>query len=150
MMRCTELQSDQHSEIAADGTLRTQWIHVEEYWETVGPDGKVVVRDATRDDVIDSHIRSNDAFQYYRELAAARGEVARYQGTEMCGVRKVVRYETSSTWEVADTVEPLNEATVRAEAQPCSHPQDRVSGGYRGTRPFCGRCGETLPDGVRA
>jgi hypothetical protein len=54
----------------------------------------------------------------------------------------VVRYETSSTWEVFSDIEPLDELTEIANVKPCPHPPDRIMNvaSYGPPRMMCGRC----------
>lgn len=107
-MRDNVLQDDQHYD-DDNGVSRWQMIRVTERWETLGPEGQVVVSEASRDAAIESHHRSNDAFDYHAKFMADKGETVENYSTPLCGVRRVVRYETGSRWEVVAATETVEE-----------------------------------------
>lgn len=147
------VQDDQHYEEDANGMMRSQWIKVEERWETLGADDKPYCREATREDAIHRHLRSNGFLAAQQASAQAHG-VALHNVTEpLTAIRKVTRYAVSSVWEVESDREALDEMTEQLRLPPCMHPDDRRmwSGRYNADGPcgdghwFCGRCCEKLP-----
>src|ERR1700731_2575577 len=106
-MRKHVLQDDQHYETDAAGVVRHQRILVEEHWETLGADGEPYVREATREDAIYQHLHSNAALSDARREIHKIGGDSDVVGEPLTGVRHVIRYETSSTWEAISEIEPL-------------------------------------------
>lgn len=143
------IQDDQHFEQDEHGVIRHQRIYVEERWETIGADGKPYSSEATREDAIYRHVTSNAHLADSVEDLARHGHQSeKSYGEPLRGVRKVMRYETSSTWEVASDFEELDEMTEQLNLPPCPHPPDRAmnSGSRINSYRFCGRCCERLPD----
>lgn len=143
-MNENELQNDQHYE-DVQGVSRWQMMRVTERWDTLGPDGEpVITKEGSRTDAIDRHLRSNAGFAAANKELEKLGaeEAGRYTGTPLCGVRRVLRYETGASWEVVTDTEPLDELTEILNAQPCEHPTERQSMVRDAT--FCGRCGATI------
>lgn len=143
------IQDDQHFETNPDGSaVRWQSIRVQEWWETIGADGKPYVTQATRDEAIYEHLKSNAGLSNQRAEMTARGIACDVIGEPLHGVRHVVRYETASAWEDAGDIEPVDVLAEIADQQPCPHPPERaMKGGSRYTSEhwFCGRCYEKLP-----
>lgn len=134
------LQDDQHYETDSAGAIRHQRILVEEHWETIGADGKPYVREATREDAIFVHLRSNADLSDTRRELQQNGGHSDVVGEPLCGVRHVVHYETSSTWEAISETEPLDELAEIANTQPCQHPAEHIMKIGRDRQPLCGRC----------
>lgn len=142
------IQDDQQYETDSTGAVRHQRILVEEHWETIGGDGKPYVLEATREDAIYAHLRSNAGLSDARREIHELGGQSEVVGEPLTGVRHVVRYETSSAWEVISDVEPLDELAEIANTQPCDHPPDRAMnvGAYGKSKMMCGRCCTYLAD----
>lgn len=140
------LQDDQHYETTADGAVRQQWIRVVERWESLLPDGQTYCSAASREDVIFQHLHSNAHMAHHAKWMAERGEPPATHGEPLTAVRRVVRYEISSTWEVASPIECMDELVEIASMPPCAHPPASIqeTGPSRNRRRYCGRCGETL------
>lgn len=151
-MRRNTLQDDQHFETDPNGAIRHQRILVEERWETIGADGKPYASEATRDDAIYRHLHSNSALSDSRREIEKMGGVSDVIGEPLTGVRKVVRYETSSTWEAISEIEPLDELHEIANTEPCPHPADRIlhHTSVIHDRPLCGRCATYLDEKASA
>lgn len=144
-MRTHTLQDDQHyDEDPATGAVRHQWIRVQEHWETIGGDGKPYVREATREDAIYHHLRSNAGLSDARREIHKMGGVSDVIGEPLTGVRHVVRYETSSAWEVISDIEPVDELAEIASTPPCPHPPDQMMKVGLPNRTMCGRCATYL------
>lgn len=140
------LQDDQHYETNADGAVRHQWIRVLERWESLLADGSTYCSAASREDVIFEHLHSNAHMAHHAKFMAERGEPPATHGEPLTTVRRVVRYEISSTWEVVSQTEQLDELAEIASLPPCPHPAERIqdSGSRSRSRRFCGRCGATI------
>lgn len=147
-MRKQVLQDDQHYETDSAGAVRHQRILVEERWETIGADGEPYCSEASREDAIYRHLHSNAALSDSRREIQKLGGESDVVGEPLLGVRKVVRYETSSIWEAISDVEVLDELDEIANTKPCPHPADRIlhNTSRINDRPLCGRCATYLVD----
>lgn len=134
------LQDDQHYETTADGTSRWQRMVVEERWESLQPDGTAWCSEATREDLIRRHLRSNAHFADHAEWLKEHPQIEghEFDPVPLARIRKVTRYETGSAWEVVSDVEDLDEMTELLNQPPCQHPVDKIYDG------LCFRCCERV------
>lgn len=137
------LRYDESTDTTETGAPRWQYTRVEEWWETLGADGKPYVRCATRADAIDRHLRSNAGLSDHRQWMTEHGkQPGTIIGEPLTAIRHVTRHETHTSWEVVDEAESLDELTEITNTQPCAHPQEWI---YESTgRHYCGRCGEKV------